>query len=257
MATERDLLATRIILRAVLPVAKVVMEDGPAMAKKFEGVSGIFQLAAKHEGEEIGAYFQVEDGVLQVVQGICENPDIRFTFSKPEALNAFLTGGVALPKIKGLKNLSLLMKFVGLLLSLTILMPNKKPKDPEKIRLKVKMVMYMITTALSQYNKGGDPEMVKWTGKQPDRIYQMSCGNEIAAYVRVKAGKSKAGRGIYLRKRPFVHMKFSDPEGAMKVFLNEVEFVEGVEKGYVNVEGAPEYGAHLNDFMQRIQALIT
>ncbi len=258
MATERDLLATRIILKAVLPVSKVVMDLVPSMQKKFEGVTGSFQLAAKHEGEEIGAAFVVEDGVLDIHQGILENPDIKFTFSKPEALNAFLTGGIALPKVKGLGKIGLLMKFVSLLLSLTILLPNKKPKKPDKMKLKVNMVMYMITTALSQYNKGGDPEMMKWTKSQPDRIYQMSCEPEgIAAYLRVKAGKTKAGRGYYTRKHPFVHMKFNGAAGALPVFLNDVEFVEGVSKGYVVIEGAPEYGAKMNDFMQRIQALIT
>lgn len=258
MATERDLLATRIILKAVLPVSKVVMDLVPSMQKKFAGVTGSFQLAAKHEGAEIGAAFVVEDGILDIHQGILENPDIKFTFSKPEALNAFLTGGIALPKVKGLGKLGLLMKFVSLLLSLTILLPNKKPKKPEKMKLKVNMVMYMITTALSQYNKAGDPEMMKWTKSQPDRVYQMSCEPEgIAAYLRVKAGKTKAGRGYYTRKNPFVHMKFNGAGGALPIFLNEVEFVEGVSKGYVEIIGAPEYGAKMNDFMQRIQALIT
>ncbi|MCG8634280.1 MAG: SCP2 sterol-binding domain-containing protein, partial [Desulfobacterales bacterium] len=128
----------------------------------------------------------------------------------------------------------------------------------DKIRLKIKLVIYMITTALSQYNKAGDPDMKKWTGMQPDRIYQISCEPEgIAAYLRIKAGKSKAGRGYYTRKLPFVHMKLNTAENALPVFLNEVEFVEAISKGYVEVEGSPEYAAKMNDFMQRIQALIT
>ena len=39
-------------------------------------------------------------------------------------------------------------------------------------QLEVKLTVYMITAALSQYNKGGDPEMERWTARQPDRIYQ-------------------------------------------------------------------------------------
>lgn len=258
MATERDLLASRIILRAVLPVAKVVMEEVPSMKKKFQGTTAVFQIQAKNGSENIGAYFQFTDGVLEIVQGIYEDPDIRFAFGRPESMVAFLTGGIALPKIKGLGRPGLLMKCVALLLSLTILLPNKKPKKYDKVRLKVKMVMYMITTALSQYNKGGDPKMVQWTSKQPDRIYQMSCEPEgIAAYIRIKAGKSKAGRGYYTRKHPFVHMKFHGAQGALPVFLNDVKFVEAVEKGYVTIEGSPEYAMHLNDHMQQIQALIT
>ncbi|PKL35103.1 MAG: hypothetical protein CVV44_23055 [Spirochaetae bacterium HGW-Spirochaetae-1] len=258
MATERDLLASQIILKAVLPVAKVVIEEVPAMKKKFQGVNATFQIQAKNGDENIGAYFKFTDGELEIVQGVHGNPDIRFAFGKPESMVAFLTGGIALPKIKGLGKPGLLMKCVGLLLSLTILLPNKRPKKYDQVRLKVKMVMYMITTALSQYNKGGDPEMVRWTTKQPDRIYQMSCEPEgIAAYVRVKAGKTKAGRGYYKRKHPFVHMKFHGAQGALPVFMNDVEFVEAVAKGYVTVEGAPEYAMHLNNHMQQIQALIT
>jgi len=37
----------------------------------------------------------------------------------------------------------------------------------------------------------------------------------------------------------------------------EVAFVEGVGKGYVRVDGSPEYAANLNDFMMRVQGLLT
>jgi hypothetical protein len=139
-----------------------------------------------------------------------------------------------------------------------LMMPDARPTDPAKKRLKVKLVISMITTALSQYNKGGDPEMKAWTAKQPDRIYQMSVAGEedIAGYVRIKAGKSKAGRGLYKRRRPFVHIKFASVDAALPVLLNDVEFVGALAQNLVSVEGSPEYGSHLNDFMQRIQALL-
>ena len=87
----------------------------------------------------------------------------------------------------------------------------------------------MITTALSQYNKGGDPEMQRWTAKQPDRIYQFSVEPEgIAAYLRVRGGQTKAGRGVYERRRPFVHMRFHGVDGALAVMNKEVDFVDGV-----------------------------
>ncbi len=37
----------------------------------------------------------------------------------------------------------------------------------------------------------------------------------------------------------------------------EVEFVEGVEKGMVRIDGSPEYAANLNDYMMRVQTLLT
>ena len=135
-------------------------------------------------------------------------------------------------------------------------MPNASPKDPKKRKLKVKMTFYMITTALSQYNKGGDFEMVKWTGKQPERIYQITVDKDIAAYLRVKACKTKAGRGVYAKKRPFVHMRFNKVEGAFPIVMNKVDMVTAVKKGYLSIEGSPEYGGNIGDFMVRIQNLI-
>jgi hypothetical protein len=124
------------------------------------------------------------------------------------------------------------------------------------------MSLYMITTALSAFNKLGDERMKEWTGKQPDRIYQFTVEpydeeKGIAAYLRVKAGKSKAGRGVYKRRRPFVHFRFNQVDGAMKVLLKEVEFVEAVGKNCVAVDGSPEYAAQLNDFMATLQEMMT
>lgn len=255
---SKELMASRILLRAVLPVARVAVEDDPAIHAAFQGVNATFQIQAGTEDGCIGAGYEVKDGTLRWTDGIMENPDIRFSFSSPAAMNRFLTGGIALPRIRGFTRPGLLVKFIRLLLSLTLLLPSKRPAQADKIRLKVKMVIYMITTALSQYNKAGDPDMKKWTAMQPDRIYQLSCEPEgIAAYLRIKGGKSKAGRGYYKRKLPFVHMRFNTAANALPIFLNEVEFVESISRGYIQVEGAPEYAAKLNDFMQRIQALIT
>jgi hypothetical protein len=89
-------------------------------------------------------------------------------------------------------------------------------------------------------------------------VYQIVVdGTDIAAYLRVKAGKSKAGRGKYTRRSPFVTMRFNGLDGAIAVLLRDAEFVEAVDKGYVSVEGAPEYAAQMNNFMMRIQALTT
>ena len=259
MASERDLLATRIILNAVLPVAKILVSDEPGMKKKFQGVNAKVQLLAKYSEGDFHACFVFTDGELNISYDLEENPDIQLTFSKPEAFNAFLTGGVAVPKFKGgFKNFSLLIKFATLLLGMTILLPNKRPKQYERKVLKVKMVVYMITTALSQYNKGGDPEMVKWTSSQPERIYQISCEPEgIAAYLRVKAGKTKAGRGYYTKRRPFLHLKLNGAEKGLKVLMNDIELILAVKEGYVATEGSEDYSKPFSNFMMRIQDLIT
>ena len=120
----------------------------------------------------------------------------------------------------------------------------------------------MITRALSQYNKLGDPSMQEFCKRQPDRIYQFTVENggdkaHIACYLRIKAGNSKSGHGVYTRRSPFVHFRFRSVEGAMAVLLKEVEFVEGVERGYVETIGSPEYACYLNDYMAILQGMLT
>ena len=258
MATERDILAARLFTHAVFPVIRVILNDDPNMNKRFRNVKANVQFTAKDEAGDIGARLIFDKGEFSVEQGIYENPDIAFSFSSVRKMNDMLAGKPVIPKISGFGKPLLLAKIFSLLLALKIMMPSARPKNPDKKRLKVKLAFYMVTTALSQYNKGGDPDMVKWTTKQPDRIYQITVdGTDIAAYLRVKGGKSKAGRGVYARKRPFIHMRFYSIDGALAVLLRDVEFVEGVAKGYVTIEGAPEYAAQLNDFMQRIQSMLT
>jgi hypothetical protein len=269
---DRQLLRARLFLRAALPVAKVILEDDPGMKKRFEGVRGRIQFVAKGAPDPLGAYLVFGEPAaapdeaaagspstaFRVEQGFCERPDVTFTFGSVQKLNDFFAGKTVLPGIKGLRRLALVAKVVRLLLALKLMLPNAQPKDPVKRRLKLKMTIYMITTALSQYNNGGDPEMASWTSKQPERVYQMLVEPEgIAAYLRVRGGLTKAGRGEYARRRPFVLMRFHGVDGALAIMNKEVGFIDGVAKGFVRIEGSPEYAANLNDFMMRVQGLLT
>ena len=156
------------------------------------------------------------------------------------------------------KKVGLLIKVFSVLLGLKVLMPDAKPKSVDQAKLKVKMTLYMVSTALSQLNKSGDPDMVKWTSKQPERIYQWSVEPEgIACYLRIKAGKSKAGRGYYTRRKPFVHFKFNGVDGALPILTNEAEIVQAVANGLVEIEGSPEYGGQIGDFMVCIGNMVT
>ncbi|MBW1989910.1 MAG: hypothetical protein JRI97_10240 [Deltaproteobacteria bacterium] len=258
MATDRELLAARIFLRAVLPVTKVLLKEDKAIRRRFSRVTATVGFRAKDPAGDQAACLAFDKGNLSLSFEPCENPDLEFLFFKVSHMNAFFAGKPAPFWIKGLLRRPLLLaRVLTLLLGVMILMPDKRPKDPEKRRLKVKMTFYMITTALSQYNKGGDPEMTKWTASQPERIYQITVADDIGAWLRVKAGKTQAGRGVYTRRRPFVHMKFSGVEGALPVVMNDVDMVEAVKRGYLTVEGSPEYGGQLGDFMVRIQNLKT
>ena len=263
-ARSREFLRARLFLRAALPCVKVMLDDDPGMAKRFKNVNAVVQFVAKNQPRAVGAFLWFENGDVRVEQGFWDadglgrEPDITFTFGSLEKLCDFFAGKTVLPSIRGYNHPALLAKVVQLLLSLKLMLPSANPTDPAKRRLKVKLTVYMITTALSQYNKGGDPDMQRWTAKQPDRIYQFSVEPEgIAAYLRVRGGQTKAGRGVYQRRRPFVHMRFNGVDGALAVMGKEVEFVEGVRKGMVRIDGSPEYAANLSDYMMRVQGLLT
>jgi len=258
MTDKTELLTAELYITAVFPVIKVLLKDDPAIAKKFENVNATVVFKAKYKNGYIGATLIFKDGDLEVKPEPAEDADIVFKFGSVKKMNTFLKGGAALPSIKGFTKPGLLIKVISTLLRLKLMMPNVHPKKEHEKYLKVKLALYMVSTALSKLNKLGDEKMVAWTSKQPDRIYQLSVdGTDIAVYLRVKAGKTKAGRGFYQRKRPFVHMKFSNIDNALKVLLKDVEFVEAVDKKYIEIIGSPEYANMLNDFMMHIQAVTT
>jgi hypothetical protein len=253
---DKTQLTVRIILRSILPLFKTLYNESEGSYKKMlSGVDGTIQFSVK--GTDSSAYLEFKDGKLDVLQGKHPKPGIHFAFKKPEDMVAFFTGGVALPSISGLWRLRLLMKLAPLFMGLLLLMPNNQPKDPAKRLLKVKLTMFMITNALSQLNKGGDEDMMTWTLKQPDRIYQLSVQPDgPAAYLRVKGGKSKSGHGIYGRKAPFIHMMFNGLDGAYKVLAENKETVQAMRDSDVKLEGSPEYAGVMGSFMVRIQNLL-
>lgn len=255
---DKAMLTNRIVLRSIMPLFKILHEEDDSLLKHFlTRFEGVIQLAVK--GTDIGAYIELKDRKLDVVQGIHPDPDILLPFRHVAGMNALFTGGIPVfggfPK--GLGHLGLLVKFVTLLLGLLILMPNVHPKAPAKRLLKVKMIMYMVTNALSQLNKGGDEDMMAWTAKQPDRIYQMSVQPDgPAAYLRVRGGRTKSGRGLYTRKAPFVHMKFNGLDGAYKVLAEAKDTVTATADGDIRLEGSPEYAGAMGSFMIRIQDML-
>ena len=250
-ASPQDIMTARLFFNAAFPTIQVLLDDDPKLHKKFEHVQATVQFGAKNGGELLCCHMVFDNGTIAVAEGPAEHPDLTLTFSSVEKMNALLRGGLAIPSIKG--KLSLLPKVLSALMGLMIMSPKKVPKDFAGQALKVKCSLYMITRALSQYNKLGDPDMQEFCQRQPDRIDP----NYIACYLRVKAGQSKSGHGVYTRRSPFVHFCFKSVEGAMKVLLKEVEFVEGVEKGYVETIGSPEYACYLNDYMSILQGMLT
>lgn len=261
-ANSEDLLTARVVLRAVLPLIRVMVTDDPKKREQFRDTTGVIQFSARNGADTLCAHIRFDKGEFTLVQEAAENPDVHFAFSSVAKMNDMFRGRPVLPSPGPLvqsafRNFGLLVKSFGLLLGLKLLMPDAAPKTPEQARLKVKMTLYMISTALSQLNKSGDPEMVKWTTKQPERIYQWSVnGTDIACHLRVKAGQTRAGRGPYERRQPFVHMKFAGIDEALAILGNKVDLVDAMGKGMVVNDGSPEYGSRVGDFMQRIGNLL-
>lgn len=255
---DKVMLTNRIILRSIMPLFKVLYEaDKTPIKKLLARFDGVIQFSIK--GTDTGAYLEFKAGRLDVIQGLHPSPDITLPFKHAEGMNAMFTGGVPVfggfPS--GLWKLPLLIKLIMLFLGLLLLMPNVNPKDTDKRLLKVTLIMYMVTNALSQLNKGGDEDMQFWTSKQPDRIYQMSVEpGGPAAYLRVKGGKTKAGRGYYTRKAPFVHMQFNGLDGAYKVLAEGKDTLRATVDGDVKLVGSPEYAGTMGSFMVRIQDML-
>lgn len=269
-ASQQDLMTAKLFFNAAFPVMQVLIDDDPKLRKKFADLRATVRFGANDDVEPLFCRLKFDCGKLTVEQekaGSTDEPpssakpDLTLAFSSVAKMNSLLKGGMSLPSIKG--KLGLLPGILSLLMGLKIMTKdNAKLKNDVEKALKVKCSLYMVSRALSQYNKLGDPDMQEFCRRQPDRIYQFRVENEgiddfIACYLRIKAGKSKSGHGVYARRSPFVLFRFLSLDGALKVLGKEVEFVEGVEKGYVETVGSPEYAMYLNDYMAVLQDMLT
>jgi hypothetical protein len=256
MADQTQELRARIFLRSALPLVKVVIDERPRYRKLLFKAGGVVQFAAGDS--EQAARIELADGSIDVKQGLHPDPSITVKFKALKDLNTFFAGGTALPSIQRLAGIGSLLRIVPLLLKLKMLMPNVVPTDPAEKALKVKMLLYMISNALSQLNKGGEETMVKLVKNSPERIFQWTVeGGGPAAYLRMRGGLTKAGRGTYARRRPYVHMIFSDIEGAFDVLTQKVGTVDAVHYNKLRMEGAMEAGKEVGLLMQRVEALTT
>ncbi|NLA10572.1 MAG: hypothetical protein GX883_00400 [Firmicutes bacterium] len=285
-ASAEDVLAARLFLRAAFPAMRIPLTEDPKFVKKFENLNLVVEFKAKDAENPLAAHlvflteerakaiaegqrFKVYEGVYSGAFG--EIKVIRMHFKSIESLLGVFKGNTPLEMMgivpSVLKNMFTkgFFSFLFLMLSLMKMMPDFVPgvDEPFEQYLKVKMSLYMITTAMSRATKSGYEPMVKWTEKQTDRIYQFKVGPtivdgkeiypEIGAYLRVKYGQTKAGRGVYSRKSPFVLLSFPNPAGCIAI-LSGKPFVEAVVEGCVEIIGAGDsYAITFNDRMMDIQ----
>ena len=262
--TQEALYSNKIFLNAALPLVKVIANDDPKLKKKFEHAHAVIQVSCldpEVEGGKRGMHFVVNSGEWLVHTCLTEDPHIELQFKSVEALNDFFKGNITpagIPKIKGLKKADVLISFVMVLLKMANLLgATEAPKDEETKELLVKCYFYLLSSGISQLNKLGHPEIKDWTTKSPDRVYAFAVDGypQIGAYLRIKAGKSRAGRGEYKRAMPFFTLRFNNLDSALGILMSTDDMLEATKAGRLIMDGGPEFGAQLGGFMLEIGAL--
>ncbi len=262
--TKEALYSNKIFLNAALPLVKVIANDIPSLKKKFENVEAIIQVSCldpECEDGKQGMHFIVNKGEWLVHTCLTENPDIELCFKSMEALNDFFKGNITpagIPKIKGLKKAPVLVSFVMVLLKMADLLgATEPPKDEDTKELLVKCYFYLLSSGISQLNKMGHTEIRDWTSKSPDRVYAFAVDGypQVSAYLRIKAGKSRAGRGEYKRAMPFFTLRFNNLDSALGTLLGTDDMLEATKAGRLIMDGGPEFGAQIGGFMLEIGAL--
>ncbi|MBR6531316.1 MAG: hypothetical protein IKT61_02320 [Clostridia bacterium] len=262
MANE-VLLTNKIFLNAALPLLKVIANDVPSLAKKFEKVHCIYQVSALDPSAPEGKYathFTVNEGEWKVcADKVASNAHIELEFKSMEQMNAFFKGKIGpstLPKMKGvLKKPVEFAAFMMVLLKMSSLLTiTQAPEDEDTQKLAVKCFFYLLSSGISQLNKHGHEGVHDWASKSPDRVYAWAVDGypEVSAFLRVKAGKTRSGRGTYKRAMPFFTMRFDSLPSALGILLSTDDMLESTKRGKLIMDGAPEFGAQIGDFMMQV-----
>lgn len=266
--TKEDLYSSKIFLNCALPLAKVIATDIPSLGAKFKNTHAVVQVSALDPDSPNGkvATHFVINGLddWQVHAGrIDRNPHVELQFKSIPALNKFFKGKMGpdcIPKIKvrGPKYIPTLISIVQVLLKMSSLLgASEPPKDEDMKKLTCKCYFYLITSGISQLNKAGHENINRWTGPSPDRVYSMTidCTDDVSAFIRIKAGKSKAGRGVYKRSLPFFAMHFPDYDAALGILFGTDDMLEALKSGRLVLDGAPEFAGQIGEFMLEVGAL--
>ena len=262
--TQEALYSNKIFLNAALPLVKVIANDVPSLKKKFEHAHAVIQVSCLDpdaEGGKQGMHFVVNSGEWLVHTCLTKDPHIELEFKSMENLNDFFKGKITpagIPKIRGIKYAGTLVSFVMVLLKMANLLgATEPPKDEETKELLVKCYFYLLSSGISQLNKMGHKEIKEWTSKSPDRVYAFAVDGypQVSAFLRIKAGKSRAGRGEYKRAMPFFTLRFNNLDSALGILMSIDDMLEATKAGRLIMDGGPEFGAQLGGFMLEIGAL--
>lgn len=266
MHEQKELYASKIFFNAALPLLKVIATDVPSLKAQFDKITAVLQVSAldpEAEGGKYATHFIITEGVWETkLNSVHESPDVELEFKTIEAMNAFFKGKMGpstLPKMRGVfKSFGAFKAMLMTLLKLAeVTGATKPPEKEEEKQLMVKCFFYLLSSGISQLNKMGHPEIRDWTTKSPDRVYAFAVDGhpEVAAFIRIKAGKSRAGRGEYKRAMPFFTLRFDNLDSALGILLGTDDMLESTKSGKLIMDGGPEFGAQLGGFMLEVGAL--
>ncbi len=268
MASEA-ILTNKIFLCGALPLLKTIVADVPSLNAKFKKIHCVYQVSARDpeapEGKWATHFVVNGDEWLvhadKVAHRVGKQKYVELEFKSVDAMNAFFKGKIGpatLPKMKGLNFLKEFLAFMTALLKMADLLGlETPPADEDTKRLLVKCYFYLLSVGISTLNKNGHEAVHNWALKSPDRVYAWKVDGEesISAYIRVKAGKTKAGKGVYKRAMPFFTMRFNNLDSALGILMSIDDMLDSVRSGKLIMEGAPEFGAQIGDFMLQVGAL--
>ncbi|GAB77177.1 hypothetical protein SAMN05421595_0992 [Austwickia chelonae] len=256
---SEEVLTSVVFLRGVLPLVKVLVAERAECGRGFRGREGVVQVAVDGPDGVRAVHYVVADGDLEVRLGVCESPDVELFFGSLAHFNAFFKGRTKrLPRIRGIwrpGGFMLFIAFMRVLMALSSLLgADRPPRDEATKSLVVRLYFGLLSSGISGLNRAGHPEIARWAARSPDRVYAWSVDGhpEVAAHLRVRAGRTKAARGAYLRSKPFFTLRFDSLDSALGILLDIDDMLESTASGKLVMEGAPEFGAQIGGFMMAV-----
>ncbi|MBE6715586.1 MAG: hypothetical protein E7573_01550 [Ruminococcaceae bacterium] len=268
MASEA-IYTNKIFLCGALPLLKTIVNDVPSLKSKFKKVHCVYQVSCLDPEAPDGkwaTHFVVngDDWLVhanKVAHRVGKQKYVELEFKSVDAMNAFFKGQIGpatLPKMKGVNFVKEFAAFMMALLKMANLLGlETPPEDEETKRLLVKCYFYLLSVGISTLNKLGHEKIHEWALKSPDRVYAWKVNGEdsVSAFIRIKAGKSKAGKGEYKRAMPFFTMRFDSLDSALGILMSIDDMLASVRSGKLIMDGAPEFGAQIGEYMMLVGAL--
>ncbi|PIE98530.1 MAG: hypothetical protein CR988_02785 [Treponema sp.] len=247
--------STKLFLASVIPLMKEIAMRTNLKDKFFKN-PGIAQISVITDEGKWGTHFLIENESITVGLNTVENPDVELEFKTPEHFVAFFKNKTKkLPKIKGFFKFGLLVATFKTLLKMAgVLGAKEAPKAEADKELLVRCMFYLLSNGISRLNKLEHPDIHDWAQKSPKRVYALAVDgyDDVAAYILVQAGKTKASKGLYKLSKPFFTLRFADLDSALAILLDTGDMLALTAEKKLIMEGAPEFGAKLGDFMMMV-----